>query len=214
MLSDANRDRLFDYMEGRLSEDDRAEFEQLLHSDDELRSAWQALRELESAGADWHDVAVPAWSRLRGVTAGPASGQFNVLSWLSMATSTVAIVLVLFSAQLSFSDNGFSLTLGNGGGSSMLQMERRLTEFERDSTDYVNQRFELMEERSRATNRRLLAAALEYARAEREDDLRLLATSWSLARDSDRMQVEELQDEQFDDRMAIQQLYTRLPTIR
>ena len=214
MLSDANSDRLFDYMEGRLSEDDRTEFEELLQSDDELRSAWQALRELESAGADWHDVAVPAWSRLRGVTAGPAAGQFNVLSWLSMATSTVAIMLVLFSAQLSFSDNGFSLTFGNGGGSSMLQMERRLTEFERDSTDYVNQRFELMEERSRATNRRLLAAALEYSRAEREDDLRLLATSWSLARDSDRMQVEELQDEQFDDRMAIQQLYTRLPTIR
>lgn len=215
MVSDSQRDRLFDYLDGRLDDAERIEFEQQLEADPELRKAWLAVREWQSAGDDWEDVPVPAWSRLRGVTTGSKTGFSGLLGWLSLASSATAILLVVFQAQFTVAENGFSLRFGpDTGGITEAQLERRLVTLERSRIENLNERLDLVEKKSQAMNRQLLAAALEYNRIERQDDMRAMAASWSLARSTDQLRVEDLRDDQFDDRMAIRQLYTRLPDMR
>ena len=140
--------KLLDYLDGKLPPDEYREFEQLLTDDPELQAAWYALRELQAAGRDWQDVQVPRWSRLAGVTARPGGGWSlsGSLSWLSLATSTAAIILVLFQAQVSVSGNGFAVSFG-GGAESEAALEQRLAAHAAEAESALDQRMEVMEKK-------------------------------------------------------------------
>ncbi|MEM8490535.1 MAG: hypothetical protein AAGC91_03285 [Pseudomonadota bacterium] len=215
MLTDDLRDSLLAYLDDRLSPDDRSAFEQQLRGNAELQQALAAARQWQDAASAWEPIPVPAWSRLRGITTGIAPVRTGVLTWLSLGASMAAILLVLFQAQFTISDNGFALRFGSDTGAvKPEQLERRMVELERRRNDVLNERLEILEKKSLANNRQLLAAALQYNRLERQDDMRSLAASWSLARSTDQMRVEDLRDSQFDDRLAIRQLFTRLPELQ
>ncbi len=214
MLSDALRDQLLNYLDGNMAPADRARLEQQFETNSELNAAWQALREMQAAGRDWEDVAVPQWSRLAGVTARPGNtGIWPVsLGWLSLATSITAILLVLFRAEISVTEQGFSVAF-HESGLNPTTLEQRLSDLSVAHESTLNQRMAALEKKSLEMNRQLLTAALSYSRDERRREMTALATNWSRARSSDLMLVDGIRDNQLDDRLALRQLYTRLPPI-
>jgi ferric-dicitrate binding protein FerR (iron transport regulator) len=214
MLSDQQHDLLLDYLDGKLDTETRASFETSLANNPELQSAWQTLRELQSAGRDWEDIPVPRWSRLAGVTARGDRSRAWGLGWLSLATSMAAILLVVFQAEVLISAEGFNVSFHRGSsGLSEQALEQRLAQLEDKQTAYVAERMDMLEEKTQAMNRQLLTAALNYNREERRQDMKALAASWSRARSSDLMRVDGLWENQYDDRQALRQLYARLPTV-
>lgn len=215
MLSDSLHDQLLDYLDGNLSAEASKNLEEQFESNAELKSAWLSLRELQAAGRDWEEVAVPEWSRLAGVTARPGATQFwpLLLGWLSLATSTAAIVMVLFSGSVTVSAEGFTVAF-NGDAASDTAFEQRLGEFQRRMVEQqdsiIGHRVEMLEARTMEINRQLLAAALSYSRDERRREMTALATSWNRARNTDLLLVDGIRDKQLDDGLALRQLYTRL----
>ena len=54
-----NPDKLFDYLEGKLSPADRTELEEKLMSDAQLRREFNIAREIHRSGGDAREVVVP-----------------------------------------------------------------------------------------------------------------------------------------------------------
>jgi len=215
MLSDHSRFRLLDYIDGKLDSTERRELETALANNPELREEYRVLQELQAAGLDWQDQAVPHWGRLHGLNSVrrlPSNPAWPWLNWASLAASMAAVMLIVLQIQFTRSADGFTISFS---GSSAVTIEQLLQEhllaLRIQQTSYVDQQILAVEQKNAAVNRQLLTAALTYNRDERRRDMRELARYWAESRSSDRMVMENLADRQIDGQLAIQHLYTRLP---
>lgn len=215
MLSDHTRFRLLDYIDGKLDSAERAELETALANNPELREEYRVLQELQAAGLDWQDQAVPHWGRLHGLNSVrrlPSNPAWPWLNWASLAASMAAVMLIVLQIQFTRTADGFTISFS---GSSTVTMEQLLQDhllaLRIQQTSYVDQQILALEQKNAAVNRQLLSAALTYNRDERRRDMGELVRYWAESRSNDRVVMENLADRQIDGQLAIQHLYTRLP---
>lgn len=209
MLSDELRNQLFDYVDGRLSESQRQEFEEQLHINALLREEYEAMQVFMQAKEDWSDAQVPRWDRVRGINRMRQQAGLPWFQWVSLAFSLIAVVLVVSNAQISHNEEGFTIAF-NGGGVTQEDIDKKLENLRLEQQNFMTAQVKAMEDKSLAMNKQVLTAALDFNREVRRQDIAELASYWAKTRSEDLRAIQLIQDQQEDDQRAIEQLYARL----
>ena len=91
-----------DYLDNKLSPQQRQIVEQELAQSTELNDMLNNLRSLNVAATSWQDEAVPEWHRTAFLARQRTPAQTNWMNWFSLATSFAAICLVVFRRNCRF----------------------------------------------------------------------------------------------------------------
>jgi hypothetical protein len=182
---------LADFREQALDEADRIELERHLQQCEACRTDLATLDALAGSARDWRDAPVPAWHRT--AFAVPERGARQWLPWLSLATSTLCLVLILTGVDVQGDANGFRVRFGPGrvGPAVALnaqELEQRLDLFEQQQFLAIGNRLAAWDIERQQDNRKLMGAVLEYSRGQQRQDLARFLGYWKAVRDNDQAQ--------------------------
>ncbi len=213
MLSDHMRQQLLELIDGRLSGEESARVQAELQNNPALAEEYQLLLELQAAGRDWQDQGVPTWSRLAGVTRSPVYGGQPWLAWTSLAVSLAVAFLLILQVQFIRTSDGFTIKFSASLQSEAIadELDVRFMALEARQSRLLDERLLAYDKRTQAVNQQLLTAALSFNRNERREDMQRLANYWTRQRAEDRQLVGGLLKSQYNDRVAIRNLYNQVP---
>ena len=210
---------LTEYFSDDLSQIARDELEKHLRSCDDCASEFIALENTQNRLADWQDERVPHWDR--GTTLfrqehGSRQQARNWLwQWLPTAASVAMLFVLVFNVNVNGSDNGFTVSFGNGDGSSdYSQFEQRfaqLAEIQQLGQDQTLQAFlSRMDERQDSNNLGLMQAVMDQTQQMTAENFDQMYSYFEQQRqlDLENVQVsyQQLVDSDFDTMRSMQQL--------
>lgn len=197
MLSEHLRDQLLDYLEDHLPTEQRREVEQLLRRNPELQSEFDALCQLKKQAEDWQNQPVPGWHRTDFLIPKPNLSQ-QWLPWLSFSASCLALALVIFNLHTIRSpdvkDSSITDQHASINAPQTQWLENRFTEFQQQQLGYVQQ---------------VAFATLDACRRERIDDIQQLSDYWTHTRNQDRLLINDVVKNQYQQQNAIRSWLTR-----
>ncbi|TQV89773.1 anti-sigma factor family protein [Aliikangiella coralliicola] len=203
-------DHLLDYIDEKLSPAVRKQVEQALDNCETCQSCYQQAIALHQAAHQWKQEPVPEWHRTEYAVR-PRQRQPGWLNWAAMATSTLAILMVIFQVQFSVNDSGFNIAFGNQSNQQVNTLiEEKLNEYKKQQALLIEARFVAQSDKQATANQLLVANLLEKTREERRDDLNFLVTGIQSQRFEDQRKVEKrlasLTDNQIENNQYINQL--------
>lgn len=183
-------EHVYGYLEDSLPLSLKQQCDEALAECAECRDMLEQCRMFQQFGHQWQDQKVPHWHRTRFAVQPPRQASGNWLGWSALATSCLAILMVLFNLELSFQDG---MTISFGGAANERRMEtllsQRMVEFRQQQSVAMDQQFsEFLDEQNNA-NQVLLADWLRQSRRERRDDLDFVMTVWQSQRLEDQRQI-------------------------
>jgi len=143
------------------------------------------LQQWQTMSRRWQDDKMPEWSRTQFAV--PPSAKPHWLNWLSLATSTLAIVLVTSQLSVQSDDKGLHLSFGKPAqqGLSETQLDERLMTFAKVQQTKLENRFMELELAQAEKDKRLLSAALNISREQTRDGYEQLVGYWQDVRQQD-----------------------------
>ena len=205
-----------DYLDNKLSPQQRQIVEQELAQSTELNDMLNNLRSLNVAATSWQDEAVPEWHRTAFLARQRKPAQTNWMNWFSLATSFAAICLVVFRIEIVASSDG--LQIGFGEPTTSVAFEQRADEYlqrwAQNQEAYVSQQLMSYENRQLKRDQQIMTSVLEVNREQRKQDIQQLTTYFTQQRNQDllltQQKYQELYEFQDQDRQDIRQLYASL----
>lgn len=205
-----------DYLDGKLSAEQRLLVEQELTQSAELNEMLNSLKSLNIAAASWQEEAPPEWHRTAFLARQRKPAQTNWMNWFSLATSFAAICLVVLRIEVVASPEG--LQIGFGEPTTAVAFERRadayLDGWQEAQQAYVAQQLMNFENRQLKRDQQIITSVLEFNRDQRKQDIQQLTTYFTQQRDQDLFLVQEKYQELYEfqdqDRQDIKQLYASL----
>ncbi|WP_196141150.1 anti-sigma factor [Aliikangiella sp. G2MR2-5] len=203
-------EHLTDYIEGRLSPAVKKQLEETLNNCESCAQVYQNALALEQAAHQWQEQVVPDWHRTEYAVR-PKPKVSNWLSWGALATSTLAIFMVIFQVQIESTESGFNVAFGGASEQKVNRLvEKRLAAYQKQQSVLLDARLIEQEQKLSDANKIALASFLEKTREERRDDLNFLVTGIQSQRMADRQKVERqitaLADNQIENNQYINQL--------
>lgn len=201
---------LLDYIDEALSPSIRKQVEQAIGQCQTCQSTYRQAMALHQASHQWKDQAVPEWHRTEYAVR-PRQKSSNWLSWSALATSTMAIFMVIFQVQITSSDNGFNIAFGKQSDSQIeALLAQKLDDYKAKQDLLLDARFVALADQQTTTNKLLVANILEKSRDERREDLNFLVTGIQTQRFEDQIKVEKrlayLADNQIENNQYINSL--------
>ncbi len=148
------------------------------------------IQQWQSMARQWRDDKVPEWSRAQ--FASPPSQKTPWLNWLSLATSTLAIVMVMAQVSVHSDEHGVHMTFGKptpvsalNTGISEAQLDEKLATFGKLQQAKLENRFMELELAQTERDKRLLTAALNITREQSRDGYEQLVNYWQTVRQQD-----------------------------
>lgn len=186
--------------------------QQCVHCRDELAAAQQVGTHLRQ----WQEQPVPQWDRvpeaLRNQRDTRRAGWFSWWQWAPAALSLVLVLAVFSNATLTRTADGFVFAFGADGSIDETTLAAQLARFEEQQTLRQEREFQAlvarMEERQDASNIRLMETVIEqmsdstsrsldqvmaYFEATREQDMRVLQSTYQQLADSDYETIRSVQ---------------------
>lgn len=188
--------KLFDYLEQKTSPEQNQTIEQTLSRCAYCEQLFQQARQLKVAANAWHDQAVPEWHRT-SFAIRPSQPGLHWLSWGALATSTLALVMLILQVQISHTPQGLHLAFGGVNQAQIdAQIEQRLMEFREQQNLLLDARLVSENDKQINANQTLMLTILDKVRDERRDDLHFI--------------VSGLQTQRFEDQSKAQTRYALL----
>ncbi|MGB0495962.1 MAG: anti-sigma factor family protein [Kangiellaceae bacterium] len=205
-------EHIHDYIEGNLVAEMKRQVESMLDHCSECQSTHKQYLEMHQLSYQWQEQDVPDWHRTRYAVRPPIKQSFW-LNWSAMATSTLAILMVVFQLELTTSERG--LTVSFGGSQTEEKISKLVDEQLTNYKSTLDKSFDLklnvaLEKQNNLTKIRL-ADWLEKNRSERQQDINFVMTGWQSQRYEDQKQVDQqlsyIADNQIENNQAINQLF-------
>jgi hypothetical protein len=207
-------DLLLDYIDQKLSTKVSHQVEQAINQCETCQATYRQAVELHQMADQWQQQSVPAWHRTEYAVK-PKTKTQQWLSWSALATSTLAIFMVVFQVQISSNDSGLQIAFGgnsNGQVSAKLEalVQQKLDAYRKEQNLMLDARFIAATNNQITQSKLLVAQALEKSRDERRDDLNFLVTGIQSQRYEDSQKIEKrlayLADNQIENNQYINQL--------
>ncbi len=187
---------LFDYIDSTLEPSTARAFEQAIDHCEHCKNLYHSAVTTQQWQRDWKEVPVPDWHRTRFAVSKPKAHGWSWLNGLSLATSTLALLMVLFRVEIINGPTGFTVSFAGKGSQYQVSqlMEERFDELAERQVSYIDNRFEEFNLQQVADHKELVSTVLQYGRDERRQDLNLLMASWLQQRDDDRQKLNQRVD--------------------
>lgn len=201
---------LFDYIDEKLSPAVKKQVEQAINNCQHCQETYHQALQLHQSSYQWVDQPVPNWHRTRYAIK-PQQRAFNWLSWGALATSTAAILMVIFQVQINTSDKGINIAFGNQINSQVESLvEKKMLEYKKQQALLLDARFVAESDKQATANQLMMVKLVEKTRNERRDDLNFLITGIQTQRFEDQAKVEKrinyLAENQIENNQYINQL--------
>ena len=205
-------DHINDYSENKVSPELRTQIEAKLSQCTDCQATYRQSLELYQMSHEWQSQTVPEWHRTSYAVRPPIKRN-NWLSWGSLATSSLAILMVVFQLEINSGDTG--ITISFGGNQAKAQIEEmvsaQLVTYKSDQDKQFQLKLSTaLEQQNVRTNLRL-ANWLEKNRDERQQDIKFVMTGWQSQRYEDQKVVDKrfayIADNQIENNQAINQLF-------
>lgn len=221
MLSESKREKLLDYVDGKLGPAEHERLQHALKTDPELAAEYEQYLRLENAALDWQDQHVPEWSRSRYFHPTKTRNSALWLNWTSLAFSVLALAAVVLRLEVGSNDQGLYVSFAKQSSH-----QANVASQDNITQNYVSQAQlnELLLQQSALTDARLNEFALQQysfteklvesnarqIRQERHFELTQVTDQWEKLRSRDLQMVSELAEDQFYDRRTLKTLLTQV----
>ncbi len=187
---------LFDYLDSTTSPALSRAIEQAIDNCDHCQTLYQAAATTQQMQKNWQEQPVPDWHRTRFAVAKPKRMSWNWMNGLSLASSTFALVLVLFRVEFISNETGFSVSFGGKGSQAQVAelVDEKFDQLALQQINYIDNRFEEQRLLQVSDNQQMLATLLQHNRQERRQDLNTLMASWLQQRDMDQQKFNQRVD--------------------
>jgi len=207
-------DHINDYVEdadGKLSAEIKQQIESVLQTCPDCQATYKQCLDLYQMSHEWQTQNVSEWHRTSYAVRPPVKNS-SWLNWGAMATSTMAILMVVFQLEISSGDTGFTVSFGgNQTEVKMAQMvESQLKNYKKQQNKIFLVKLNDALERQDTRTKLRLANWLEKNRDERQQDIKFVMTGWQSQRYEDRKLVDQqfayIADNQIENNQIINQL--------
>ncbi|WP_444995062.1 anti-sigma factor family protein [Aliikangiella sp. IMCC44359] len=205
-------EHLLDYIDGKLSPQLRQEYESSLNHCKNCYEVHQQALALHQSAYAWQEQPVPAWHRTKYAAGHRANKHNGWLNWTALATSTLAIFMVVFQVQFTRSESGFQIAFGQSSSQHQINqiVEKKLKEYKKQQAVLLDARFVAEASKQTLANKLLMTEVLDKTRNERRDDLNFLVTGIQTQRYEDQQKVDKhlnyLAENQIENNQYINQL--------
>ena len=183
------QENLNDYLEGNLAPALARQCESAIAGCPHCADTCARARRLYRLGEAWQDRKVPDWHRTRHAVKPPVR-EPGWMNWAALATSCVAVLLVVFRLEIT---TGNGLTISFGGRQAEQRMEQAmaaaLAEYREEQALLLATRFDAFAEQQEISNQLLLSEWADNTRQERRDDLSFIMSAWETQRFQDQRQI-------------------------
>jgi len=203
-------EHLLDYIEDSLSPAVKKQVDNAIDRCENCRQVYRQAISVQQAAFNWQESEVPAWHRTEFAVR-PKPKLQNWLSWTSLATSTLAILMVLFQVQFAQNPDGFSVAFGGNNAAKVDQLvEQRLLQYQQRQTALLDARLLAQNEKLGTAHKLAMVDLLDKTRAERREDMSFLVTGIQTQRFEDLENVDNkltmLADNQIENNQYLNQI--------
>lgn len=178
-------EKLFDYHEGRLDAAIAGRISQHLERCDDCALLLNDIWQMGLVSTRWQDETLPAWDRTFGRH---AQSQWQLPQLLATAASVLALVMVLTGTRITTTENGISLTTGNGTD----QVKDYVTADQFAAfTERQDEGLRELAARQVASDQLVLRSVIETSRQERKEDMSMLVSYMNASQAKQYQQTEE-----------------------
>lgn len=184
-------DYVYDYIDGKLSPSIKKQVENAISQCDICQQVFQQAIAIQQASHQWEEQAVPEWHRTNFAVR-PKPSPFSWLNLTALATSTLAILMVLFQVNISTNDQGLQIAFGNPNeGQINALVEKKMIAYQKQQATLLEARLMAQAESLKATNQLNIANSMQKIREERRDDISFLITGIETQRFEDQSKVDK-----------------------
>jgi len=207
-----------DYIDNTASPELRARCELVLSNCAQCRETVARALAFQRMAQDWQEQPVPDWQRARFAVPVPKPA-VNWLNWSALATSCLALLLIVFQAQISTA-NGLSISFGRGQQEARLQqlVAAQLAAYKAEQDQLLEDEFAEFAERQETNNLLNLARAMDQNRAERRQELSFIMSDFETRRLTEQQavaeRINELASNQSEDNQNLNALMRLVSTSR
>ncbi len=207
-----------DYIDNTASPELRARCELVLHNCAQCRDTVARALAFQGMAQNWQDQPVPDWQRARFAVPVPKPSA-NWLNWSALATSCLALLLVVLQVQIS-TVNGLSISFGHGQQEARLQqlLADQLAAYKVEQDQFLEDEFVEFAEQQETSNLLNLAQAMDQNRAERRQELSFIMSDFETRRLTEQQavaeQLNELASNQIEDNQNLNTLMRLVATSR
>ncbi len=203
-------EHLIDYIENRLSPTVHQQVESAIGRCESCQSTYHQAVQLHQTSHLWVEESVPEWHRTRYAVR-PRQNAGNWLNWGALATSTLAILMVLFQVQISSNEQGVNIAFGSQNNAQLEALvNQKLDTFKSQQSLMLDARFVAEADKGSNATKLMLAEIINKTRDERREDLNFLITGIQTQRFEDQNKVEKrlayLAENQIENNQYINQL--------
>lgn len=187
---------LFEYMDNTLEPSLCRAFEQSIDTCEQCRDLYYSALNTQKMQQNWQEQTPPDWHRTRFAAAGRKPAKFNWFNGLSLASSTLAILLVLFRVEFISTGSGFTVSFGGSGTQQEVAqlVDEKFNQLAERQISYIDNRFEEQKLQQVSDNQQMLNTLMLHNRQERRQDLNSLMASWLQQRDIDQKNLNQRVD--------------------
>ena len=200
------------YIEGNLSSEVKHEIDHMLDNCKECHSTHQQYLEMHQLSHQWQEQDTPDWHRVKYAVRPPIK-QANWLNWGAMATSTMAILMVVFQLEIVSADRGLTISFGGSQTEEKISqlVESQLESYKQQLDVSFENQLNIAFEKQDNLSKIRFANWVEKNRSERQQDIKFVMTGWQSQRYEDQKQVDQqlsyIADNQIENNQAINQLF-------
>lgn len=203
-----------DYVEARLSPEIKKQMDEIIQSCSDCQATHKQCLEMYQISHAWQPQEVPEWHRTRYAVKPPVKSS-NWLNWGAMATSTLAILMVVFQLEISSNDSGLMISFGgNQTESKISQMVKsQLASYKTEQDKLFKVKLNNALEKQDTRTKLRLTNWLEKNRDERQQDIKFVMTGWQSQRYEDQTNADRrfsyIANNQIENNQVINQLIRR-----
>jgi hypothetical protein len=207
-----------DYIDNTISIELRARCELVLQNCAQCREIVAHALAFQNMAQNWQEQPVPDWQRARFASPVPKSSA-NWLNWSAIATSCLALLLVVLQVQIS-TVNGLSISFGRGQQEARLQqlVAEQLATYKAEQDQFLEDEFTEFAGQQETKTLLNLAQAMDRNRAERRQELSFIMTDFETRRLTQQQaiaeQLNELASNQNEDNQSLNALVRLVTTSR
>ncbi|NVJ51075.1 MAG: zf-HC2 domain-containing protein [Gammaproteobacteria bacterium] len=187
---------LFAYLDSTLDPATARAFERCVDTCEHCRDVYHGAIEANNLSQQWQAQTPQQWHRAKFAVARKTPQRWQWLNGLSLATSTLALLLVLFQVEFISTDAGFSVSFGGKGSQQQVAdlVEAKFNNLAAQQVSYIDARFEEQKLQQVNDNQLMLTTLMQHNRQERRQDLNTLMASWLQQRDIDQKKLNQRVD--------------------
>jgi len=200
---------LFDYLDSAVEPSVARAIEKSIDDCEHCRDLYQSAVSTQQMQARWQEQPVPDWHRTNFAVPKRSRNTWTWPNRLSLATSMLALFMVIFRVEFIAGPAGFSVSFGGKGSETQVEhlVAEKVSELAQQQVRYIDNRFTEYNLKQVDNTQQMLTAVMQHNRQERRQDLNAIMASWLEQRDIDQLKlnqrVDYLLDNQIENSQAL-----------